>query len=174
MKPDELFLLGKIVRSFGPKGELVCQLDAEILSKLKKLESVYLKINEDLVPFFIEYLQPRPKNQAIVKFLDIDTPEEAETLGSCSVYIPNTLLPKRKGVSLQSNEIEGYTVIDAIKGEIGFVSNLLELPQQILLEINFDGKEILVPVVDEIVKSIDSKNKVIHIEAPEGLIDLYL
>jgi ribosomal 30S subunit maturation factor RimM len=31
-----------------------------------------------------------------------------------------------------------------------------------------------VPVVEEIVKEIDRKKKTIYIEAPEGLIDLYI
>jgi len=52
MKQDELFQLGKIVRTFGTKGEVVFQVDTEILSRIKNLESVYLKINENLVPFF--------------------------------------------------------------------------------------------------------------------------
>jgi len=174
MKQDELFQLGKIVRTFGSKGEVVFQIDAEILSKIKKLESVFLKINENLVPFFIELLQPRPKGQALVKFLDVDSTEDASLLAGCDIYIPIGLLPKQKGTQLYSIEIEGYTVIDANRGETGTVRKVLEMPQQSLLAIDFNGKEILVPIVDEIVKKIDRKNKTIHIDAPQGLIELYL
>ncbi len=174
MKQDELFQLGKIVRTFGSKGEVVFQIDAEILSRIKKLESVYLKINENLVPFFIEILQTRPKGQAMVKFFDVDSTEDASPLAGCDIFIPLTLLPKQKGTTLYSIEIEGYTVIDAIHGETGTVRTVLEMPQQALLAIDFNGKEILVPIVDEIVKKIDRKKKVIYIEAPEGLIELYL
>ena len=174
MKQDELFQLGKIVRTFGTKGEVVFQIDAEILSRIKKLESVYLKLNENLVPFFIELIQPRPKGQAMVKFMDVDSTEDASALAGCDIFIPIALMPKQKGTQLFSIEIEGYTVIDANRGETGTVRTVLEMPQQSLLAIDFNGKEILVPIVDEIIKKIDRKTKTIHIEAPEGLIELYL
>jgi 16S rRNA processing protein RimM len=174
MKQDELFLLGKIVRTFGSKGELVFQIDTEILSRIKKLESVYLKINENLVPFFIYFLQPRPKNQALVKLMDIETSEDASLLSGCEIYIPMAILPKQKNTGLYPQNIEGYTVIDANRGNTGIVGKIIEMPQQFLLSIDFNGKEILVPIVDEIVKDIDHKAKTIHIEAPEGLIELYL
>jgi 16S rRNA processing protein RimM len=174
MKQDELFQLGKIVRTFGTKGEVIFQIDNEILSRIKKLESVYLKINENLVPFFIELIQPKAKGQAMVKFLDVDSTEDASLLAGCDVFIPIAILPKQKGTQLFSIEIEGYTVVDANRGETGKVRTVLEMPQQALLAIDFNGKEILVPIVDEIVKKIDRKTKTIHIEAPEGLIELYL
>jgi 16S rRNA processing protein RimM len=153
---------------------VVFQVDAEILARLKKLESVYLKINENLVPFFIELLQPKAKGQAMVKFLDVDSTEDASLLAGCDIFIPIALLPKQNGSQLYSIEIEGYTVIDANQGETGTVRTVLEMPQQALLAIDFNGKEILVPIVDEIVKKIDRKNKTIYIDAPEGLIELYL
>jgi len=174
MKQDELFQLGKIVRTFGTKGEVIFQIDAEIFARIKKLESVYLKINENLVPFFIELIQPKAKGQVMVKFMDVDNSEEASLLNGCDVFIPIGMLPKQKGTQLYSIEIEGYTVIDASHGECGTVRTVLEMPQQSLLAIDFNGKEILVPIVDEIVKKIDRKTKTIHIEAPEGLIELYL
>ncbi len=174
MKQDELFLLGKIVRTFGSKGEVVFQMDTETLDRIKKLESVFVKINENLIPFFIERLERKPKSQALVKLMDIDSTDEASALAGCDFYFPLSLLPKQKGAQLYSIEIEGYTVMDAHHGETGTVRTVLELPQQLLLAIDFNGKEILVPIVDEIVKEIDHKNKVIHIEAPEGLIELYL
>ena len=145
MKQDELFQLGKIVRTFGSKGEVVFQVDTEILSQIKKLESVFLKINENLVPFFIEHLQLRPKDQAMVKFMDVDSTEDASLLAGCEIYIPLEMLPKPKGTQLYSIEIEGYTVIDAHHGETGTVRTVLEMPQQSLLAIDFNGKEILVP-----------------------------
>lgn len=174
MKQDELFQLGKIVRTFGSKGEVVVQIDVDILSQIKEMESVYLKLNESLVPFFIELFQPRSKGQAMVKFLDVDSTEDASQLAGCEIFIPMAMLPKQKVSRAFSFDIEGFTVIDADRGETGTVAAILEMPQQVLLAIDYNGKEILIPVVDEIIKNIDRKKKIIYIEAPEGLIDLYL
>jgi 16S rRNA processing protein RimM len=174
MKKDELFQAGKIVRTSGSKGELLCQFNSDAISSLKKLESVFLNINENLVPFFIEQIQLKAKNQALVKFLDVDSAEEATLLSGIGLYLPLTSLPKIKGKKYYYSDIEGFTVTDLVYGEIGTVSTVLELPQQDLLKIAFKGKEILIPMVDEIVKKIDLKKKNIQIDAPEGLIDLYL
>jgi len=174
MKHDELFQVGKIVRSFGSKGEMVLQFDAGILDRIKKLESVFVKIGDNLIPFFIERVERRPKNQTMIKFLDIESSEDATPFAGCFVFIPSALLAKAKGAQLYSYDIEGYKVIDAVRGETGIVTTVLEMPQQSLLAIDLNGKEILIPIVDEIIKNIDKKNKTIYIEAPEGLIDLYL
>jgi len=173
MKPDELFLLGKIVRTFGSKGEVMFQIDSEILASLKKLESVFVNIDWSLVPFFIEQIQARPKNQALVKFMDVEETDDASILAGCDIYIPLSLLPKQKGGDFYSHEIEGFTVIDSRLGVIGNVQTILELPQQAILSIDLNGKEILIPIVEEIVKKVDRRRKAITIEAPEGLMELY-
>lgn len=174
MKTDELFLLGKIVRTFGSKGELIFQFNSEIITSLKKLESVFVHINGNLVPFFIEQIRPRPKNQAQVKLMDVEETDDASLLAGCDIYIPVDLLPKQKSDQFYAHEIEGYSVIDSHHGNIGIVRDILEMPQQSLLAVEFNGKEILIPVVEEIIKKVDRRKKEIQVEAPEGLIELYL
>jgi 16S rRNA processing protein RimM len=174
MKQDELFQAGKIVRTLGSNGEILCQFNSDTSVNIKKLESVFLKINENLVPFFIEQIHPKTKNQAVVKFLDINSADEAFILANLGIYLPQSLLPKLTAKKYYYSKIEGFTVNDYIHGEIGVVNSVLELPRQDLLQIHFNGKEILIPMVDEIIKEIDMKNKTIYIEAPDGLIELYI
>ena len=80
--------------------------------------------------------------------------------------------PVRDGGDAQ--RLRAYSSRYVNRGNTGIVSKIIEMPQQFLLAIEFNGKEILVPIVDEIVKSIDHKTKTIYMEAPEGLIELYL
>lgn len=175
MKLDELFQLGKIVRTFGSKGEVVIQLETDSPGRYKNLESVFIKINENLVPFFIEKIQLRLNNQAVIKFLDTDSIDDTSLIMNCSLFLPIDLLPKLKGKNtFYYHEITGYEVIDLNRGSIGTVTSVLELPKQALLEINSNGKEVLIPIADEIIKKIDKKTRQISIEAPEGLIDIYL
>jgi len=51
---------------------------------------------------------------------------------------------------------------------------VLDNHQQALLQVRFGEKEILIPAVDQIMKEIDRKKKIIYIEAPDGLIEIYL
>ncbi|HPT15302.1 MAG TPA: 16S rRNA processing protein RimM, partial [Bacteroidales bacterium] len=72
------------------------------------------------------------------------------------------------------HEVVGFEVIDKSKGPVGKVRRILELPHQAMFEIEFGDKEILVPLVDEIIVKVDRKLKQLLIDAPEGLIDMYL
>jgi 16S rRNA processing protein RimM len=174
MKKDELFRLGKIVRTFGPEGELILQIETDLFTGIKKLESVFLDLNGNLIPFFIDALQTRPGKMLQVRFFDVNQATEAEKLKGCGVYISPALLPAEKKHPVLRGSVEGYRIIDSVKGECGTVSEILDMPQQTLLSVTFGEKEILIPVVEEIITDIDHKKKIIYISAPEGLIDLYL
>ena len=45
---------------------------------------------------------------------------------------------------------------------------------QALFEIDHDGKEVLIPISDDLIEKVDREKKDIRITAPEGLIELYL
>ena len=74
----------------------------------------------------------------------------------------------------EADELIGYAVIDVEKGAIGVVTGVMETAQHPILEIDNKGTQILVPWVEAIVKDVDDGARVIKIEAPDGLIDLYM
>ena len=45
---------------------------------------------------------------------------------------------------------------------------------QALFEIDREGTEVLIPISDDIIRKVDRTAKTITIQAPEGLIDIYL
>ena len=57
-------------------------------------------------------------------------------------------------------------------GLVGVVDEIVKLPGQDLLSVNKDGKEVLIPMVKQIVVSIDIKTKKIVVDPPEGLFDV--
>ena len=71
-------------------------------------------------------------------------------------------------------DIVGYKLVDETYGEVGFISDVLEYPTQAVIQVMKDGKEILIPIHDDIIRKVDKKSKVLNVKAPEGLIDMYL
>ncbi len=65
-------------------------------------------------------------------------------------------------------------MIDAEKGDIGTIASVIDYPAQALFQIMKNGKEILIPIIDEVLEKVDRQEKTIYIKAPNGLIDLYL
>ncbi len=168
----ELTLFGKIIRTHGNKGALVIKQESFSKAKLKNSEPVLVDIPPTPVPFFIEELLHQSNDLLTLKFEFINTPEQAARYCGLSVYLERKKIAASK--EFQPNDIIGFSVNDAEYGDIGVITGLLEMPQQILFQIDNKGKEILIPANEEFIKKIDCKNKKIEISAPDGLINLYL
>ncbi|MBE9480488.1 MAG: 16S rRNA processing protein RimM [Bacteroidetes bacterium] len=173
MNKNDFFYLGRIVKAYGKKGELNVVLDTDNPENYKDLKSVFLDLKGNLIPYFIENIQIK-NNKAIIKLKDVLTPEIAEMFVNAEIFLPLDQLPKLTGNNFYYHDIIGYTIIDKNYGSIGKVEKVLDLPQQAILQIKYKNKEILVPITDEIIKIVDRNNKQIKIEAPEGLIEIYL
>ena len=173
MDIKDCFNLGYISKSVGTKGELILTLDVDDTKRYRKMESVFVEINKVLVPFFITKMEMRP-NTAMVSFDGVNTPQRADELKGCRLYLPLQQLPPLKGKKFYFHEIVGYTVSDEHKGDIGVVEKILEFPQQAIFQIKKDSFEILIPVKDEFIVRLDREKRHIELNAPVGLIDLYL
>ena len=81
------------------------------------------------------------------------------------------------------NKKEGYGHGNNSEGRRAFVKAVKRIQKlqakrteqiQAVIQVMKDGKEILIPIHDDIIKKVDKKAKVLTVKAPEGLIDMYL
>tara|TARA_B100001113_G_scaffold74296_1_gene57795 strand:- start:3507 stop:4034 length:528 start_codon:yes stop_codon:yes gene_type:complete len=170
----DCFYLGKITKKYSFKGELIISLDTDEPEIYKNLKTVFININGRLIPYFIEKSKSQKKATLRVKFEDINSEEEALSIINKEVYLPLENLPELKGKKFYYHEIIGYNVVDTNHGNIGIIIKVEDKTSQSIFIIKNNGKEILIPVNDNIIQMINRKNKTIHITAPNGLIDLYL
>ena len=174
MELKDCFYLGKITKKYSFKGELIISLDTDEPEIYKNLKSVFININGRLIPYFIEKSKSQKKATLRVKFEDINSEDEALSIINKEVYLPLENLPELKGKKFYYHEIIGYNVVDTNHGNIGLIIKVEDKTSQSIFIIKNNGKEILIPVNDNIIQMINRKNKTIHITAPNGLIDLYL
>ena len=66
----------------------------------------------------------------------------------------------------------GYQTHDKVKGALGVIEDVLELPMQYLAKVNYNKKEVLIPLNDETIERIEKKTKTIYFNLPEGLLDI--
>jgi 16S rRNA processing protein RimM len=64
-------------------------------------------------------------------------------------------------------------VVDQGK-ELATVLEVIEQPLQILLRLEMQGKEVLIPLHGSTLIEIDHKNKQVIVDLPEGLLNVYL
>ena len=174
MKKEDCFFLGKIVKKYSFKGELLIKLDTDEPELFEDMDSVFIDLRNNLVPFFIESSQLHKSELLRIKFEDVDTEADADALMKSDLYLPLSFLPELKGNKFYFHEIIGFTIEDINFGKVGILQSINDSTAQALFEIDRDGIEILIPMNDEFISRVDKPNKTIYVETPEGLIDLYL
>ena len=168
MKKEEHFFLGYISRKHGYKGAFNIKLEA--VATYRELNCLFIKINGNLVPFFIDSFRLKKREIALVKLEDINSEQEVQELIGKEVYLP--LKHQEKNQKNELKSLIGFSVIDQNHGDIGVVVDIIENASQKLFYIETDGMSILIPVVEEFIQKIDKK--VIYLHTPDGLIDLFL
>jgi 16S rRNA processing protein RimM len=171
MNKSDCRLIGTLVKLHGVKGRYVMFSDSIISEDIEKWESVFLNIEGLLVPFFIDFINLTSDTSAVIGFDDIDSPEKAKEFVPSDVYQSNSLAGDDDDIS--PNQLEGYNVFDQKTGLVGSIEEILDYNQNLLFRILKKGQEILIPVSDDIIVSVNHKKKEIMIKAPEGLLDLY-
>jgi len=174
MKIEDCFYLGKIVRKYSFHGELLIKLDTDEPELYENLDAVFIDYRNTFIPYFIESSQLHKSDLLRVQFEDVTTEADADSLLKCDVYLPLEFLPKLDGNKFYFHEIIGFKVEDLNYGVVGTITGVNDSTAQALFEIEKDGKEILIPINDEFIETVDRAKKTIMVNTPQGLIDLYL
>ena len=69
-------------------------------------------------------------------------------------------------------QLIGSKVLLPDGSKLGLVSEIVQLPGQDLLSVSTQKGEVLIPMVKQIIISIDVDKKIIKIDPPEGLLDV--
>ena len=124
MQKEDCFYLGKIVRKYSFKGELLIKLDTDQPEIYKNLDAVFIFVGNSLIPFFIERSQLHKSDLLRVKFEEISTEEDANALLKSDVYLPLELLPKLEGNKFYFHEVIGFIVKDVNFGNVGIIKGI--------------------------------------------------
>ncbi|MDA8896368.1 hypothetical protein N9J24_03215 [Bacteroidia bacterium] len=158
--PYALKKVGFIVGTHGYKGHLRLKIEPE---SLNNKEYLFIRIEEKGVPFFIEEIS----NSDIVQLKFIETLEQAKTYIGMEISVESEDIEMNNESSLIGFEVE----ISGSKIK-GVIRSIDTYPQGNMINCMINGKEILIPEVEEWITSIDFDLKVISLTLPEGLLEL--
>ena len=171
MRLEDCYQLGYVTKTHGLKGEIQLFLDADIPEQYQNLESVFVQLDNELVPFFFEYIQISG-SKVIAKVEDIDSKDDALKLVSKTLHLPLTALPKLPTGSYYYHDLVGFDFFDQGK-LLGKVTSIYNMTSQNIMVVDHAGAEILVPMSDEIILNMDTTEKSVQADLPEGVIELY-
>ena len=174
MNKADCFHLGYIAKLHGFKGEVSLFLDVTNPEDYRTLDALFIDLNDQLTPFFLTSFKLKNKGFAAAKFEGIADEESARKLLRKDIYLPAQILPKLSGLHFYDHEVVGFTIFDEQYGEVGILKQVIDLKVNPLLQIMSDDKEVLIPLLKDTIQKVDRKKKELHVQSPNGLIELYL
>jgi 16S rRNA processing protein RimM len=163
---------GLISKPYGLRGEVNIILEPRAGNNIKPDTPLFIDIDGQRVPFFVEEVELVSKDQAIIKFEFIDSLEGAREVSGCMLYFdPDRRLESHSGQDDFANYI-GFTASDRGSGMLGTVSDYLPHPMNPVFVIRSGNRELLVPAVKDFIEHIDSAKQSILFILPEGLTSL--
>ena len=165
--------VGKIVNTHSLKGEVkvISSTDFEEQRFEKGTELLITRGNQVVKEVTVESYRTH-KNNLLVKFVGIDSIEEAEKLKNLQIKIDSENIGELEENEFYFHEIIGCEVFDENGKSLGEITEILTPGANDVWVIKSqNGKEILIPYIEDVVKKIDVENKKIDIEVMEGLID---
>ena len=165
--------VGKIVNTHSLKGEVkvISSTDFEE-ERFKKGSKLLITRGNQLIREVIVESYRNHKNFLLVKFEGIDSVEEAEKLKNLQIKIDSDEVGELEENEFYFHEIIGCQVFDENDRNLGEIIDILTPGANDVWVIKGEeGKEILIPYIEDVVKQIDIINKKVNIEVMEGLID---
>ena len=166
-----MFLVGTIVGTFGIKGELKVIPLISPPDYLLELKSVFIIDEDNRKQEFKVLKTKRHKNVYLFSFEGINDIDVAENLCGLSMYVPSIEFKELQKNEYYYHQLEGLTAYTESGEMIGKVDHILKGGNDILVIKNEQGKEIMIPFVDELIPEVNLNEKTITVNVIEGLIE---
>ena len=161
--------LGQIVNTKGLKGEVKINSFTEDNTKFERISKVFIKRKETLKEYEIEKVGYN-KNQVIIKFKNINTVEEAETLRNSYIVVDREIFGELPEGVYYIADLIGLEVYTENNEYLGKVDDIFNTGSNDIYVVKDDlGKQKLLPGIDEVIKKIDLEEGKIIVNLIEGL-----
>ena len=169
---QDVYCIGRIGKPHGTAGETTIQL---INNSISEIFTPYIIINTDgiLVPFFIENYKMKNQTSILIMLEDINSAAKAAVLTGCEVFLPRND-SQNAPENATTPEIIGYKIMDnSTQTLIGEITNIDTSTANYLFEVSTsNGNTILIPAAEELITDINSKDLIIKMSIPEGLLHI--
>ena len=165
--------IGKIAATHGLNGALIL---THIVGNSKWLTNGQVILVEmqkgSYIPYFISQLKANNDKEYIINVEDIDKMDAAKALVTMQVYVDESILVN---YAKQSPLLWiGFKVIDKDKGDLGLIEDVSQTGYQWIARVIYSEKEVLIPLIEQMIELVDIKTKTIKVNLPEGLLEVYL
>lgn len=165
--------VGTIQKTHGKSGDLRIHTETDsLLEELAHATVVFVETEGLKMPYFIENIQL--KNNPLIKFEDINSMEEAKPLTGQAIFMRTNDLQQQHEIITGGAfaHLYDFVIEDKKLGTIGPIVEVLELPEQIMAVVNYQSKEVMIPLNDTFIQGVDEEEGILLLDLPEGLLEL--
>lgn len=170
--PEELISVARIARPQGHRGEVIADLLTDFPERFSKLGSALIKKpNGELIRLQLQASRMH-KGRIVLKFAGYDDMNAAEGLRDARVMITTDQLVKLPADNYFEFDLVDCEVTTTGGQAVGKVTGVQKFGAAPLLVVRDEEREHLIPMVSSICVEIDTTQKRIVVDPPDGLLDL--
>ena len=175
---NEWLVVGIITSSHGIDGKLNIKSLSEFKERFTHPGKRWIQKNDEVpLPYkLISGFQKPGKDSFIISLEGIKDRNEADNLKQYKLLVKRYDIPKLKDNEFHLNQLLDLDVKLYFENELQVIGKVVDLITEnnnlLVVRLNHNHKNVLIPFVKEIVTNIDQKNKYLIIDPPKGLLDL--
>lgn len=164
--------VGKIVATHGLAGDVILTHITGKKSWLKVGDVLFVALQkESYIPHFVKRIKTSSEKEITLQFEETENVEAARKLLSREVFVKEEMLI---GAASDSPLLWiGFEAIDKQEGSLGIIRDMYKTAQQWLATVDVNGKEALLPIVEQTLEKVDLKKKQVFLDLPDGLLAVY-
>ena len=166
---QEYLEVGQIVNTHGLKGYVKVVPFTDDIHRFEELESVLIAFKKELIECKIQDVK-YIKNMVSLKFVGIDDINIAEKYKGCFLKINRKNAKKLAKNTYFIADLIGLKVYDEDEKQIGILEDIFPTGSNDVYVVKSDnGKQILLPAISKVIKSIDIEQEKIIVDISQGV-----
>ena len=162
--------IGQIVNTFGIKGMVKVKPFTDDIRRFDELKKVYVEKNSNQTEYEIEEVKYH-KDMVLIKLKGIDKVEQAEELRNAYLTVSRDSVEKLEEGRYYIVDLLGLEVYTDEQILLGTLEDIFNTgSNDIYVVKDKQGKQILLPAIQDVIKQIDIENKKIIVHLLPGLI----
>lgn len=167
----DYLIIGKVIRPFGIRGEVHVHPITDHAGRFTEVDHLHLR--GGVVPRTLRIERARISgNRVILKVEGVDTRDQAERLRERLLYVDREHAAELAEGSYYYYDLLGCRVVTGEGEELGTVEDIQNFGScDVYFVRGSGGRELALPAIRQVIRSIDLSRKRIEIDTVEGLLE---
>lgn len=165
-------LIGRIVRSYGLKGDLLVKNFSGDLDAFKLSPYLFLSHKKDIkVAYRPIKISRHDTHHMLLSLHGIENRDKAEDLVGCKIFISRAVLPELPDGEYYWHDLMGLAVISTDGKELGKIEEIMETGANDVYVARGEFGEALIPAIEDVIKEVNLEKGYMIVDLPPGLLD---